>query len=78
MAGDGRRRRRDTPRGAPTAIERARAAELRGLRFDAGTMGPKVEAACRFVEATGRPAHIGPLERAALVAGGRSGTTVVP
>lgn len=66
---------RDGPR---TAIGRARAAELRGLHLDAGSMGPKVLAACRFAEATGRPAHIGPLERADEVAEGRAGTTVLP
>lgn len=64
--------------GASTAIERASVAELRGLLFDPATMGPKIRAACRFAEATGRPAHIGPLERAAEVCTGRAGTTVVP
>lgn len=61
----------------PTAIGRARVPDLRALHFEPGTMGPKVEAACRFVETTGRSAHIGPLESAADVAAGRAGTTVV-
>lgn len=46
--------------------------------FAAGSMGPKVEAACRFVEATGRPAAIGALDDAAAVLAGLAGTTVVP
>jgi carbamate kinase len=67
------------PNGRPAAaIGRMTVAELRGLRLDAGTMAPKALAACRFAEATGRPAHIGPLERAAEVAEGLAGTTVVP
>jgi carbamate kinase len=66
------------PSAPPAAIGRITAAELRGLRLDAGTMCPKALAACRFAEATGRPAHIGPLERAAEVAEGLAGTTVVP
>ena len=32
---------------------RATTTELRALHFPAGSMGPKIEAACRFVEATG-------------------------
>jgi carbamate kinase len=55
--------------------------ELRWLAargtFGVGSMAPKVEAAVRFVEATGRPATIGPLERAADTLHGRSGTKVV-
>jgi carbamate kinase len=39
-------------------------------------MGPKVEAAARFVEATGHPASIGPLARAADALHGRCGTRV--
>jgi carbamate kinase len=41
-------------------------------------MGPKVEAACRFVERTGREAAIGALVELADVAAGRAGTRVVP
>ena len=36
-------------------------AELRAQTFAAGSMGPKVEAAARFVEATGKRAAIGAL-----------------
>ena len=64
--------------GGPDArpIEVATVAELRGIKFAAGSMGPKIEAACRFVEATGHQAAIGSLERAVDVAAGRSGTRI--
>ncbi len=60
----------------PQPIVRATPAQLRARRFAAGSMGPKVEAACRFVEATGGAAAIGALSRAAAVAEGRAGTQV--
>lgn len=53
-------------------------AALRALKFPAGSMGPKVEAACRFVEATGKPAMIGQLEDAADLVRGTRGTVVEP
>ena len=59
--------------GTPTAepIEAATPAELRRSSFAAGSMGPKVEAACRFVERTGGSCGIGALsDLAALVRGG--------
>ncbi len=46
-----------TPRSA--LLGEATVAELRRTRWSIGSMAPKVEAACRFVEATGRPARIG-------------------
>jgi hypothetical protein len=39
-------------------------------------MGPKVEAAARFAEQTGRAAAIGALDEAALLLDGIHGTTV--
>jgi carbamate kinase len=58
------------------------ATELRKLaaegHFASGSMGPKVEAACRFVERTGRPAAITSLGRIAEAVDGRAGTVVVP
>jgi carbamate kinase len=51
---------------------------LRSLRFASGSMGPKVEAACRFVEATGGTAAIGSLAEAEAVVRGESGTRIVP
>jgi carbamate kinase len=41
-------------------------------------MGPKAEAACRFVERTGRRAAIGALENAAALIAGTAGTQIVP
>jgi carbamate kinase len=54
------------------------AAELRRLRFAPGSMAPKVEAACRFVERTGGTATIGALDELAAVVRGEAGTRVVP
>jgi carbamate kinase len=57
-------------------IRRATVAEMRALDLAAGSMAPKVEAACRFAERTGRPAAIGALEQAADLLAGTAGTTV--
>jgi carbamate kinase len=57
---------------------RATPAMLRREEFPAGSMGPKVEAACRFVEITGDTAGIGRLEDAVAIAHGRAGTIVTP
>jgi carbamate kinase len=64
--------------GTPAArpVREATPAELRGLGLAAGSMGPKVEAASRFAEATGGRAVIGALEDAAALLGGTAGTTV--
>jgi carbamate kinase len=57
-------------------------AELRGHldagAFGSGSMGPKVEAACRFVDATGRHAVITSLHRIAGAVDGTVGTVVRP
>jgi carbamate kinase len=63
-----------TPGARP--IRRATPAELRARSFPAGSMGPKVEAACRFVEATGKTAAIGRLDAATALLHGEAGTTV--
>jgi Amino acid kinase family len=47
-------------------IHHATPAELRTRSFPAGSMGPKVDAACGFVEATGHMAAIGSLDEAGL------------
>lgn len=66
--------------GTPQArsIHRATAAQLRARAFPAGSMGPKVEAACRFAEATGNMAAIGQLTDAQALLEGRAGTVVGP
>jgi carbamate kinase len=63
-----------TPRARPVRETTPR--ELRRLPLDPGSMGPKVEAACRFVEETGGIAGIGRLEEAEAVLAGSAGTTV--
>jgi carbamate kinase len=55
---------------------RATPAELRARSFPAGSMGPKIEAVCRFVEATGGIAAIGRLDDAAALLDGTAGTLV--
>jgi carbamate kinase len=57
-------------------IAHARAADLRSNGFAAGSMGPKVEAACRFAGRTGGTAAIGSLTDAEGVLAGTSGTRV--
>ncbi len=63
-----------------TARERAigatTPAELRARPFPAGSMGPKVEAVCRFVEATGGRAAIGALDALDGLVEGTAGTQV--
>ena len=61
---------------APTPVEWTTPAELQSLDFAAGSMAPKVEAACRFVRRTGREAVIGSLEELAAIAAGKGGTRV--
>jgi carbamate kinase len=59
------------------ALGRVTASELRDGDFPAGSMGPKVEAACRFVEATGGRAAIGALTQIQQIVDGEAGTQVV-
>jgi carbamate kinase len=47
-------------------------------QFAGGSMGPKVEAVCRFVEATGRRAAITSLHRIAEAVAGTTGTQISP
>lgn len=60
------------------AILRTTPTELRALKFPPGSMGPKIEAACRFVEATGHRAMIGRLQDAAELLEGDRGTIIEP
>ena len=69
---------RDWGTGGASPIRRSTPAELRSLAFADGSMGPKVEAACRFVESTGGIAAIGALEDAVRIVAGDAGTLVVP
>lgn len=60
------------------SIGRASPASMRGVEFPAGSMGPKIEAACRFVELTGDSAAIGRLEDAERIIAGEAGTVITP
>jgi carbamate kinase len=59
-------------------LDEVRPSELRDMRLAAGSMGPKVEAAARFVTATGKRAAIGALEDIEKIVAGTAGTSVVP
>ena len=50
--------------------------QLADLNLPAGSMGPKVEAACGFARSTGREAVIGSLTDIADIVGGTAGTRV--
>jgi carbamate kinase len=64
--------------GRPTqrAIRRATPDALSAMTFAAGSMGPKVAAACRFAKATGKTAAIGALGDLERIIAGEAGTTV--
>ncbi|HET7236631.1 MAG TPA: carbamate kinase [Actinomycetota bacterium] len=58
-------------------LQRVTPAELRGYGFASGSMGPKVDAAIRFVERTGKRAAIGGLAEIEAIVEGDAGTQVV-
>jgi carbamate kinase len=60
----------------PRAIRSGSPAALQSMSFAAGSMGPKIEAACRFVDDTGQVAAIGALRDAAAIVRGEAGTEV--
>jgi carbamate kinase len=64
--------------GKPTqrAIHRANPAAIQQHGFPAGSMGPKVDAACHFGLATGRTAAIGALADIPAIVRGEKGTLV--
>ncbi len=64
----------DTPEAQP--IQATTPQQLRNYSFAPGSMQPKVEAACHFVEAIGGLAGIGKLEDAAAILSGISGTII--
>jgi carbamate kinase len=66
--------------GKPTqrAIRRASPEVLSAIPFAAGSMGPKVDAACRFVRHTGKRAAIGELGELSRIIAGEAGTTIDP
>jgi carbamate kinase len=50
---------------------------LRTMSFPVGSMGPKIDAVCRFVEQTGGQAAVGSLAEAEAVLAGGAGTRIV-
>lgn len=69
---------RDWGTPAQRAIHQADPATLRALEWAAGSMGPKVDASCRFVERTGGRAAIGSLAQAPAIVRGDAGTQITP
>lgn len=67
---------RDWGTAAATPIKHATPASLHEMMFAPGSMGPKIEAACRFVERTGGEAAIGSLAELDAVARGHAGTQI--
>lgn len=59
-------------------LQRATPAEMNAFKFAAGSMGPKVDAAVKFVQATGKRAAIGSLEEIEKIVQGEAGTNIVP
>jgi len=66
----------DWPKPAREPIALATPRQLRERHFAPGSMGPKVEAACRFVGGGGRVAASGALADASAVLAGRAGTPI--
>jgi len=66
--------------GTPDArkLERVTPSELARYSFPAGSMGPKIDAACEFASATGRPAAIGALADIERIVAGCAGTRIEP
>jgi carbamate kinase len=64
--------------GKPTqrAIQQATPVALADVGFAAGSMGPKVDAACHFARATGKKAAIGALADLERIIAGTAGTTI--
>jgi len=58
------------------AIDTASPDDVRALKLSPGSMGPKVEAAARFVESTGRLAVIGSMDAVGQLVCGAAGTRI--
>jgi carbamate kinase len=68
---------RDWGESTARPIGHINASELRGMGFAPGSMGPKVEAACEFVERTGGIAGIGALQDVEKILNADAGTRIV-
>ena len=58
-------------------LDRVTTEELRAISVPAGSMGPKVDAATEFVDASGKRAVIGSLDQLEKMVAGTAGTNVV-
>jgi len=65
-----------TPNARP--VDRVSPNELAAVRFDPGSMGPKVDAACWFVSHSGKRAVIGAVSDALAMLRGEAGTRIDP
>ncbi|MHA2688165.1 carbamate kinase [Vibrio harveyi] len=59
-------------------LENVTIEQIKQYSFPAGSMGPKVDACCQFVEKTGQSGHIGDLSFALEIIEGKSGTHIQP
>jgi carbamate kinase len=59
-------------------LRQATVSQLRAMDFSPGSMGPKVDAACRFVQATGKRASIGTFDDSLALLEGSVGTSILP
>ncbi|EKM23751.1 carbamate kinase [Vibrio sp. HENC-03] len=57
-------------------LENVTIEQMKQYSFPAGSMGPKVDACCQFVEKTGQSGHIGDLSFALEIIEGKSGTHI--
>ena len=57
-------------------VRRTSPAAIQAFEFAAGSMGPKVDAACQFAETTGKTAAIGALADLSGIIDGTAGTTI--
>ena len=69
---------RDFGSASQSAIGNTTPLELGSLDLAAGSMGPKVSAACAFVKDSGMRAGIGQLSDALAILDGRKGTLILP
>jgi carbamate kinase len=58
------------------AIHKANPTAISKFKFPAGSMGPKVEAACKYAETTGNTAAIGALADIPAIVAGKKGTLI--
>ncbi len=60
------------------ALRQTSPEQLGGMQFASGSMAPKVLAACRFAQRSGKSAYIGAMEQAQAILRGEAGTRIAP